>query len=181
MDGYQFTASILQSLASLAWPVAIFATVYLFREKLLELLPSLRVKHKDWEASFRLEQAEKEADKLPAETEFQTPEEQSKYDTLAEHNPRMAILEARLELEDAMKRLAYMYQTTDKKNLSLAQATRALRAKHAIDEHVSAVLDDLRAVGNRAAHDARADFTKEEAQRFRRLVNRVISDVSRTC
>jgi hypothetical protein len=36
-----------------------------FREKLAELLPRFRVKHKEWEASFRLDKAEAEAASLP--------------------------------------------------------------------------------------------------------------------
>jgi hypothetical protein len=181
MDGYQFIASIVQSLVSLAWPAALVACVWLFRAKLNELLPLLKLKHGDWEASFRLDDAEKEAENLPPAPQIQpTPEEQSKFDTLADHAPRAAILEARHELEDAIKRLAFLYQATDSKNVSLLNAIRAMRAKGAIDEHVSAVLDDLRAIGNRAAHDARSEFTSEEAHRYRRLVDRVIADVSRT-
>src|SRR5437879_4886551 len=61
MDGYQFVASLVQSIASLGWPIAIVLAVWLFRDQLIKLLPLLRVKHKDWEASFRLEEAEREA------------------------------------------------------------------------------------------------------------------------
>jgi hypothetical protein len=34
MDGYQFIAAILQSVVSLAWPAAVFGSVWLFRDKL---------------------------------------------------------------------------------------------------------------------------------------------------
>ena len=56
MDGYQFIASIIQTLfqtlAAFAWPVAFFGAVWLFRKELTRLLPFLRFKYKDWEMSF---------------------------------------------------------------------------------------------------------------------------------
>jgi len=58
MDGYQVFASIFQSLVSLAWPVAFVIAVMLFHDRLRSLSPLLRVKQKDLEASFRLEEAE---------------------------------------------------------------------------------------------------------------------------
>jgi hypothetical protein len=47
VNGYGLTASIIQSIVSLAWPAAIVAIVWLFRDKLVDLLPLLRVKHKE--------------------------------------------------------------------------------------------------------------------------------------
>ena len=51
---------------SLAWAVAIVLRGLLFWERLRGLSPLLQVKHKDWEASFRLDQAEREVRELPA-------------------------------------------------------------------------------------------------------------------
>ena len=64
MNGYGVIAVIIQSVASLAWPAAFVFAVWLFRKELVGLLPLLRVKHKDWEASF--DRAEKEAAALSA-------------------------------------------------------------------------------------------------------------------
>lgn len=52
MNGYALTAVIIQSIASLAWPAAIVASVYLFRSQLAELLPRLQIKHGESEVSF---------------------------------------------------------------------------------------------------------------------------------
>jgi hypothetical protein len=73
MDGFQFFASLFSSLVSRAWPVAIFGCVWLFRERLAELLPLLRLKHKDWELSLLLDQAEKEAAKIAPTDAAQRP------------------------------------------------------------------------------------------------------------
>src|SRR2546430_842534 len=110
MDGYQFISSILQSLGSLAWPISFVIAVWLFREKLNSLLPLLRMKYKDLDVSFRLDQAEKEAAQIPKAPPSPdldpTPEEKSRYEKIAEHSPRAAILEKRAELEQVLRSVA---------------------------------------------------------------------------
>jgi hypothetical protein len=180
MDGYQFLASILQSLVSLAWPVAFVVAVWLFREKLTSLLPFLRMKYKDLDISFMLDRAEKEAaqiPKAPPSPDLEpTPEEKSRFEKVAEQSPRAAILEKRAELEQVIRRAAepYASQVSAKnwKMLSLTTAIRILRNHHVIDDKRSALLDDLRVIGNRAAHSTDGDeFTKEEAVRFGKLAD----------
>jgi hypothetical protein len=89
-------ASIIQSIASLAWPFALVVAVWLFREKIAELLPRFRAKYKDLEVSFRLDQAEKEAAGLPpapaSPEATPTQEEKNKFVQIAEISPRAAIL-----------------------------------------------------------------------------------------
>lgn len=179
MDGYQFIADILKSVVSLAWPTAFVIGVWLFREKLTELMPLLRLKYKDLDVSFRLEQAEKDAMQLPtpAEPSSQpTPEESSRFEQLANISPRAAILEMRSDLEAAM-RLAYRMADPKNsyKNASLQVMIRTLRNYNCIDEKTAGVLDDLRAIGNRAAHETSAGaFTVEDAMRFGSLVQHVV-------
>lgn len=111
MDWLQFTSSIVQSVVSLAWPAAFVAAVWLFREKLTELLPQLRARYKDVEVSFRLDQAEKEAAQLPppppgAEPAKASPEELSKFEKLVAISPRAAILDLRSSIEESIRSLA---------------------------------------------------------------------------
>jgi len=182
MDGYQFIASLVQSVVSLAWPAAIVIAVWLFRGKLTELLPRLKLKHKDTEVSFRLEQAEKEAEEIeqaPVSAEMQpTPEEKSRFENVVEHSPRAAILEKRAELEEVVRVAAEPYKsewsTSYRGRIPLTVAIRLLRSHHIIDEKVSGVLDDLRTVGNQAQHSTNIEFTKEEALRFGRLADNII-------
>jgi hypothetical protein len=148
-----------------------------------ELLPQLRAKYKDVEISFKLEQAEKEAAQIPALPSslelLPTPEEKSRFEGLAEYSPRAAILDKRAELEQALKSVAepYVPSSTARswKTLPLTTAIRALRQENIIDERTSALLDDLRTIGNRAAHsqDGR-EFTVEEAIRFGKLTDDAI-------
>jgi hypothetical protein len=183
MDRLQFISSIVQSLVSLAWPAAFVIAVALFRGKLTELLPRLRLKHKDTEVSFRLDQAEREAALIPPPPPSPdlepTPEEKSRFEKVAEHSPRAAILEKRAELEQTVKTAAEPYVSTSIakswKTLPLTSAIRALRQQNVIDEKTSALLDDLRVIGNRAAHSQDGnDFSKEEALRFGKLTDDII-------
>jgi hypothetical protein len=186
MNGYQFIAAIFQSVVSLAWPAAVVICVLLFRERLRTLLPLLRLKHKDTEVSFRLEQAEEESAKIdlkPGAPALEpTPEEKSRFEKVAEHSPRAAILEKRAELEQALRSIAVSYwagTTTSQpspRSMTLIDSIRILRKEGIIDERTSAVLDDLRAIGNQAAHsDDGTEFTKDEALRFGALADNTLA------
>jgi len=142
------------------------------------------MKYKDLDVSFRLEQAEKEAAQIPPpppspDTE-PTPEEKSRFEKVAENSPRAAILEKRAELEQAVKTLAEPYTSStiakSWKTLPLTSAIRILRQQGIINEKTSALLDDLRTIGNRAAHSSNSDeFTTDEALRFGRLTDEALA------
>jgi hypothetical protein len=55
MDYLTFFASIIGSLVKLAWPAAAFGAIWLFRDKVADLLPLLKFKYKDFDVSFRFE------------------------------------------------------------------------------------------------------------------------------
>jgi hypothetical protein len=181
MDDYQFIASLFQSIVSLAWPAAVFGSVWLFREKLTSLLPFLRVKHGKWEFSFRLGQAEKEAAALPPlpptpEAE-PTPEEKKDFEEMAEISPREAILEVRSDIEETVRSLAQKAELLTPKVQSVLGLTRLLRNRNIIDAKTSSLLVDLRVLGNNAAHRPDAQFTKEEALRYRALADQAIAQL----
>ncbi|MEZ2146360.1 hypothetical protein AAE026_29290 [Bradyrhizobium sp. DN5] len=112
--------------------------VWLFREKLNTLLPFLRMKYKDFDVSFRLDQAEKEAALIlprpPSPDLEPTPEEKSRFEKVAEHSPRAAILEKRAELEQVVKTAAELYVST-----SVAKSWKTLPLTSAIRPCVSKV------------------------------------------
>jgi hypothetical protein len=179
MDGYQFLASVLQSVVSLAWPAALFACVWLFRERLNALLPLLRMKYKDLDLSFyRWESAEKEVAKLTASPEAieakPTPEETNKFEKIAKLSPRAALLEMRVNLEEAVRSFAQAIgMRTTSPYVNYASLIRNLRQNELIDANTSALLDDLRAIGNAAAHN-QSDPTEQDALRFRDMAERLI-------
>ena len=177
MDWLQFFSSVV---GSLAWPAAIVACVLIFRQKLAELMPMLSLKYMGFEASFRLDQAEKEAAELPlppASPEAQpTPEEKDNFQKIAQLSPRAAILEVRTEIEDTLRNVATGIPVSNQIN-STAGLTRLLRNRDVIDHQTSALLDDLRVIGNQAAHNSNAMFSVEDALRYKALADRVIAQL----
>jgi hypothetical protein len=181
MDAYQLVASIVQSVASTVWPVAIFGSVFLFRRHLIALLPLLRLKHRDLEISFRLDRAEGEAAALPTPPAIQealpTPEERSGFEQIADASPRAAILEVRAEIEEAVRSFARSRGVPVQGFQSLLGLTRILRSSGAIDSNISSLLDDLRVVGNNAAHDPGTMVSRAEALRYRALADQIIAQL----
>lgn len=182
MNGYGLAAAIVQAIASLSWPIAFVAAVWLFREKFIELLPQLRLKHKDWEVGFRLDKAEKDAaalpDPAPPPEVAPTPEERSRFHQLASISPRAAIMELRAGLEEALisfaRRNVADFDHLPGQLRTVGNIVRYLRNKGLIDEHTAAILDDLRAVGNVAAHNSSVAYTENDALRFGDLADQVI-------
>jgi hypothetical protein len=181
MDGYQFIASLVQSVVSLAWPAALVVAVWLFREKITALLPLLRFKYKDLDVSFRLDQAEKEANALkPAEgadVAPPTPEETDKFQRLVKLSPRSAVLERSLELESALEAFATEVGIPANQYRGMLALTRELRKYQLIDHATSALLDDLRAIRNSAAHSGTAEISEQDALRFGELANKAIFQI----
>jgi hypothetical protein len=107
MNAYGLVAVIIQSIFSLAWPVALVIVVFLFRRELRKILPALRVKYGDLEVSMRLDKAEEAAAALPEPPEEvaearPTPEEVDRFEQIADLSPRAAILEERANLKEAV-------------------------------------------------------------------------------
>jgi hypothetical protein len=179
MNGYGLIAVLIQSLASLAWPAAFFASVWLFRTQLVELLPKFHLKHENWEVGFRLEKAETEAAALPvpvAPEVISTPEEKSRFEQIVKLSPAAAILEVRREIEGFLHTaLSVQNLHNSSQPVTMLTATRLLRSKGLIDAHTSAILDDLRNIGNTAAHINGAEFSESDAIRFKKLADDVRS------
>lgn len=178
MNYLDFFASIIASLTALAWPAAIVASVWIFRQEIRPLLPRVRVKHKDTEFSFRLEEAEKVVDQLPippSETPPATPEEISNFEKIARASPRAAVLEMRREIEDFLTSYANgFFGEISARQRSPRQILRRLREQQAINSTAASLLDDVLSVGNSAAHDSNAVFSYDDAMRYRSLVDHAI-------
>ena len=178
MDHYAFIVEIVKALTSMiaafALPVALIVCVWLFKEKLLILM--FQVRHKDWEASFRWDKAERAVKRLPSapfDPEAQpTPEERSRFEQIARISPREAILEVATQLEEAVRSYASANGFAHYSR-RYALLIRLLRSKRLIDANTSALLDDLQNIGNAAAHDL-SDPTENEAIRYKKLSDQLI-------
>jgi hypothetical protein len=179
MDGYQFIAALVQSVVSLAWPLAFVAAVWMFRDKIVELLPLLRVKYKELDVNFRINQAQKEADALeePESLPKPTPEEIDKYRELARISPRSAILERSYQLEEAVRAFAVAVGLPSTQRYPQIKIIRELRNHKLIDEATSALLSDLGSVRNTAAHGSDIELSEEVALKFGELANKLIAQL----
>jgi len=180
VDGYTFTAEIIRAVTSMiaafALPAALVICVWLFKEKLTMLLLMFRVRHRDWEASFRWDKAEAEARRLPAipfDPDAQpTPEERSRFEQIVRISPRGAILEVGAHLEEAVRSYASAHGFANHSR-RYALLIRLLRSNKLIDANTSALLDDLRNIGNAAAHNL-SDPTEVEAVRYKKMADQLI-------
>ena len=68
--------------------------------------------------------------------------------------------------------------TPSQRPLPFMQMVRILRSNNVIDPNTSALLDDLRVIGNNAAHDTDTVFTKEDALKFRELSNKAMNGLA---
>jgi hypothetical protein len=180
LDAYTFTIELVKAITSMiaafALPVALVASVWLFKEKLGMLLLLFRVRHKDWEASFRWDKAEAEAKKLPVAPydpdAEPTPEERSRFAQIASAAPREAILEAGTQLEEAVRAYASAKGFANYSR-RYALLIRLLRSNRLIDANTSALLDDLQHIGHAAARNL-SDPTETEAMRYKNLADQLI-------
>jgi hypothetical protein len=182
MDGYQLTAVIFQSIAAFAWPIALLIVAAMFRTKLAELLPNLRGKYKDVEFWFQFwfQKAEAEAKALtPSPQKFdlapaEVVEQLERFDQIAKISPQAAMLELRALLDERLRSLAEAHGIEKGgRPPSMLGAIRGLQSRGVIDQPTAALLQDLRSMGNTAAHATDA-FSLSDAIRYRRLVEQVL-------
>jgi hypothetical protein len=161
-------------IVSLVWPGVLAFLVWLFRDKIRELLPGSRFKKGDLE--IVLGRAEEVAAKLPpvengVEHEMETSSEEfNRFLGMAKISPRGAVLELRSDLEAAVIRAAKLhaeYESPPATVETFIDADRYLREHGYVGPATSRLLGDLRSIGNSVAHGGAADL--EEAIRYRQL------------
>jgi hypothetical protein len=186
MGWLDFVASMFGSLVKLAWPAAVFGSVWLFRKRLETLLPRMRVKYGEFDLSFPLQEAERTAAQMPQiGNEIEpTPEETPRLNQIAEISPRAAVLDTRVELESFLSKTVENLKPkggggsklTFRPN-SMIESIRFLRNQGVIDHSMSLLLDELRAFGNIASHDWDAVVRIDDAIRYKRLADKVMNQL----
>jgi hypothetical protein len=146
---------IVELTKALAWPITFVVVALLFRKQLISLLGALK-KGKVGPAEFEFErevrQIESAAADLPsAPTSSEVARE-------AASNPRGAVLEAWLKLEDQAIDLALSRGLTNATARRYALgAINGIRKSGLLKDEYLRVLEELQELRNRAAHDP--DFT----------------------
>jgi hypothetical protein len=141
-------------------------------------VPRLRsLKYKDWQADFGegLSKVEQQI-----ETREQRPElppnkqREERLLSVADSSPNFAVLEAWLNVEDALRTVARQNAIDFRRGSSPLYLTRRPRSQGIIDAQTAALLDDLRALRNLAVHpDPERPISVEEARRYGELANEV--------
>ena len=181
MDFLQFVASRVQSLA---WPAAaVLRRLDVSRAPKCAASFASHEVSRTWMFRSDLEKAEKEAAALPRrrplhldKKHFRRRRAKRKAGVLSlvQLSPRAAILEASMDIESELRSLAESLKVSRPGIKSMLGLTRLLRSRNIIDSPTAALLDDLRAIRNNAAHNPDAQMTVDEAERYRVLVDEVI-------
>lgn len=187
MDYLQFAAAVIESLvkllSSLAWPAAVIAIVWILRERFSQILPFLKIKYSGAEVSFELDKAEKKAAELPVADAAKTPATppiDDVFERMVKLSPRAAVLEKRTRLEIALRQALERLSKINKMMpilvpaQNLASLAKAFADSGYIDRETLALLNDLRVLGNKAAHMPE-EWTGEEAHRYGALADQVIA------
>jgi hypothetical protein len=182
MNWLDFWASIIGSIASLGWPASVFGGLYLFRSALRDAIPKLRLKHGETEISVQLDQAEQQASRLPAPVQppdTSSIEEADIYAKLASISPRAAVLEARTSVDHAIRQKARDAGLEFADKLTSSALVRELSKRSLLDKGTIKLIDDLRVIGNAAAHDPYIDLKSDGAIRFGKLARQVAENMGR--
>jgi hypothetical protein len=186
MGLFDFIASIVGSLVTLAWPAAVFGSVWIFRNKIKELLPYARFKYKDWEVS--LDRAEKTEAALPPPPapppdipEVQPKaDEAERFQSFAEYSPRSAIAAKRVEVESALRNWYVTLPnatTISGRRPSMSEMIRLLRIGQKLDDGTLLLLDEILEIANQAVHGD-GTITTEDALRYAEIANKTITRIS---
>ncbi len=193
MDWLTFLVELAKALG---WPFAVVVLVFVLRQSLVKLIPTLRhLKYGDFEADFgeKLEEAEHKADAahlpaaeptaaLDADAETKAlPEPKGRSlpfsiaMSLATETPRAAILEGWLLIERGIIR-ALRARNINAESLPFRQQVELIRQHNLLPPEAVSLLNDLRALRNVAVHprDEGPPPTAEQAREFVLLSQRLV-------
>lgn len=187
MGWLEFLSSMV---ASLAWPLAVFAVALLFRSQIGDLINRLR-QFSAGGVSAQLDAAEKKGEAVRAQQAdasvdidlddtstaatqtINPPNETSpssdRYLKLVEISPALAVLDLWSSVERLVVEIATRHDYNQTILRSIGRTIERLAADGAIDQPSYALLRDLRAVRNAAAHNQ--EVTPSDAGRFKELAD----------
>jgi hypothetical protein len=197
MDALTFIVGVLN--AGLWWPAALVLIVLLLRTQIAERLGELRrLKWKDLEAEFDkgLKQMEVQADKtLPEIVKIETSDslkiglddkmtfndgnsiivEGEKFSRLAELSPPAAIVHVWIEVEEALKDVAERHDLSLPERAPTVAIMNLLLRHELLDKETLAILNNLRALRNTAAHARASELNPSQAMEYERVARRLIA------
>ncbi|MDR9875913.1 DUF4145 domain-containing protein [Pseudomonas allii] len=177
MDWLQFFSSVI---SSLAWPAAVITLAWLMRNPLSKLVPLIRtLKYKDLQIDIG-EQLEAVRDQVGAEgEELNLPIEAPplSYKSLAQADPRAAVLSAWLPVETELYGIAAKLGISGKPSPLLL--IRELERAGVLDQVTFDTLEKLRRIRNAAIHITEAEVTFDDAMNMADMCQWVKSQLKR--
>jgi hypothetical protein len=182
-------SAMVELVKALAWPVSVFAIIFLLRRAIQDLIGSIRegrVKYKDLEFTFKrdLQQARQSIEMLPQQPvpalRAPTEPEISDLMALAQVAPRAAVTKPCTPLEAAAAEFAQKHLSPD-----LAKQRRplmildVLRRHEAIPTAVITAVQKLRDIRNRTVHTPDFQPSVDDAEEYVLLTFAVIEDLRR--
>lgn len=182
MNWLQFIATIV---ASLAWPATLIVAFFVLKNQLPGIFPFFeRLKYKDLEVEFRKsvqDLAEKSRTTLPVtEPGEQAAAPQNRLYTLAEISPRLAILEAWLEVESAAAEVLQARDPSLASKVRMAAPLRIgelLNRREIINGAQLEIFHRLRDLRNKAVHIADATFQLREVAEYIDLASSLAAQI----
>lgn len=183
-------SAIVELVKALAWPVSVFAMIFLLRKPIQGLIGSIRegrVKYKDLEFTFKrdLEEARQSIELLPQQpvSALRAPAEPEISDlmALAQVSPRAAVIEAWTRLEAAATEFAQKHAPPDiaKHRRPSVIFLEVLRRNDAIPAAVMTAIQKLRDIRNRTVHTPEFQPSVDDAEEYVLLAFAVIEDLRR--
>lgn len=159
---------------SLAWPAFGAIALYVFRAEARELIQNIRrfrAGTVDVEIGKRIDEIKEGADELPVES---VPAEldEEKLRTAAELSPRGLLLDTWVVLEDELRKAAGRVEIDVGRRASALPVLRELEQGDYISPEVGAMIGEMRALRNRAAHHRDIEVSADQAFEYAKVGRR---------
>ncbi len=180
MGWLQFLSAVIDSVA---WPATVGLAIFLLRQPLISLIPSLqrlRYKHLDLQFGRQLERLEQE---LEAKPPTSTPADQrtdpqkiedERFALLAHVSTGAAIMEAWIDIERRLRFLAEQHQVPVERRRTAVDITKALRMQGVISPRLAQLVGKLDKLRSTSAHSTtEGEISLLSAHRYKEIADEI--------
>jgi len=161
-------AFIVEMTKALAWPLAVFGILVIYRKTLPNLVERIRsLKYGNFEAAFA-DQTTQVAENISSTSQSLSGSASTdrKLLSLAQQSPRAAVLEAWLQIEQRLHALAASAGMEAKPRSSITELLHSLRGANAITAETERALLGLSQLRNLAVHAPGEELSTQKAIDF---------------
>lgn len=182
MDVTTFLSEVIKAVV---WPVTLFLLVLMLRRPIIELLPSLRhLKYKEFELKFSEEIKELKTEAKNLKEDIGTDGQQISPRTsdllkLVTYSPRVAIMEAWIEVESAAATVASAFWSQPPSDAirNMPKLGEYLLQCKVIEEKQLDIFNKLRQLRNKAAHAGEFGLSESDARTYVELASNLANHI----